>query len=148
MSGWHMWKIISHSDHPFNSYERKSKCFIYVHNQMRLIGFRMKILAASDTKSDCAIRCTWVLSLHLYRWEQCMYNRSPERDQKGHVKNLEELWHGQKWLHLFVDSEADHEQMGPISSSNESLDIALSIAHTWSPRQRNFRPSTHQNWPQ
>jgi len=36
----------------------------------------------------------------------------------------------QKWLHLFVDSEAYHEQMGPIPSSNGSLDIALSNAHT------------------
>jgi len=34
------------------------------------------------------------------------------------------------WLHLFVDSEAYHEQMGPIPSSNESLDKALSNAHT------------------
>jgi len=45
------------------------------------IPLGMKILAASDTESDYAIRCTWVLSLHLYRWEQCMYNKSPERDQ-------------------------------------------------------------------
>jgi len=30
----------------------------------------------------------------------------------------------------FVDSEAYHEQMGPIPSSNESLDIALSNVHT------------------
>jgi len=32
--------------------------------------------------------------------------------------------------YLFVDSEAYHEQMGPIPSTNESLDIALSNAHT------------------
>jgi len=37
---------------------------------------------------------------------------------------------GQKYLHLFLDSEAYHEQMGPIPSSNGSLDIALSNAHT------------------
>ena len=43
---------------------------------------------------------------------------------------LKGLWHGQKWLHLFVDSEAYHEQMGPIPSSNGSLDIALFNAHT------------------
>jgi len=30
----------------------------------------------------------------------------------------------------FVDSEAYHEQMGPIPSSNLSLDIALSNGHT------------------
>jgi len=42
---------------------------------------------------------------------------------------LEGLWHGQKWLHFFVDSEAYHEQMGPIPSSKESLGIALSNAH-------------------
>jgi len=35
-----------------------------------------------------------------------------------------------KLIHLFVDSEAYHEQMGPIPSSNGSLDIALSNAHT------------------
>jgi len=46
-----------------------------------LLGSCMKILAASDRESDCTIRCTWVLSLHLYRWEQWMYNRSPERDK-------------------------------------------------------------------
>jgi len=43
--------------------------------------FRTKILAASDMKSDNAIRCTLVLSLHLYGWEHYMYNESPERDQ-------------------------------------------------------------------
>ena len=43
---------------------------------------------------------------------------------------LKGLWHGQKWLHVFVESEAYHEQMGPIPSSNESLDIALSNVHT------------------
>jgi len=40
---------------------------------------------------------------------------------------------------LFVDSEAYHEQMGPISSSNASLDIALPNARTWSPRRRTFQ---------
>jgi len=44
-------------------------------------------------------------------------------------ENLEALWHGQRCLHLFVDSEAYQEQMGPIPSSNGSLDIALSNAH-------------------
>ena len=44
--------------------------------------------------------------------------------------DLKGLWHGQKWLHLFLDSEAYYEQMGPIPSSYESLDIALSNAHT------------------
>ena len=34
---------------------------------MRLIWFRVKIVAASDTGSDYAIYCAWVLSLHLYR---------------------------------------------------------------------------------
>jgi len=36
----------------------------------------------------------------------------------------------QKSLHLFVDSEAYHEQMGLIPASNGSLDIALFNAHT------------------
>jgi len=74
-------EIISQSDHSFNSYDQKSKRPIYVYHRMRLIRFRMKILASSDMESDSAMRCTWVLSLHLYRWEQCMYNRSPERVQ-------------------------------------------------------------------
>ena len=38
--------------------------------------------------------------------------------------------HHLKRLDLFVDSEAYHEQMGPIPSSNGSLDITLSNAHT------------------
>jgi len=60
-------EIISQADHPFSSYDRKSKCSIYGYYQMRLIRFRTKILAASDTESDYTIRCTWVLSLHLHR---------------------------------------------------------------------------------
>jgi len=52
-----------------------------------------------------------------------------QRFQSGMIY-LKELWHGRKWLHLFVDSEACHEQMGPIPSSNESLDIALFNSHT------------------
>jgi len=43
---------------------------------------------------------------------------------------LKGLSHSQKCLDLFSDSEAYHEQMGPIPSSNGSLDIALSNAHT------------------
>ena len=38
--------------------------------------------------------------------------------------------YGQKCPHLFSDSEAYYEQMGPIPSSNGSLDIALSNAIT------------------
>ena len=74
-------EIISQSDHSFCSYDQTSKCSIYVYHWMRLIKFSVKILTASDTESDYALRCTWVSSLHLYRWEQYMYNRSPERDQ-------------------------------------------------------------------
>jgi len=40
------------------------------------------------------------------------------------------LCRDQKRLHLFLDSEAYHDQMGPIPSSNGSLDIALSNTHT------------------
>jgi len=40
-------EIISQSDHSFNSYDQKSKCSIYVYHWMRLIRFRVKILAAS-----------------------------------------------------------------------------------------------------
>jgi len=60
-------EIISQSYHSFDSYDQKSKCSIYVYHWMRLIKFCMKILAASDTESDYAIHCTWVLSLHMYR---------------------------------------------------------------------------------
>ena len=47
---------------------------------------------------------------------------------------------------LFVDSEAYYEQMGPITSSNGSLDIALSNVHTFVGDVL-FRPSMHENWP-
>jgi len=40
---------------------------------------------------------------------------------------------------LFVDLEAYHEQMGPIPSSDGSLDIALSIVHTYIPQRRTFQ---------
>jgi len=60
-------EIISQADHPFNSYDQKSKCSIHLPYWMRLIRFHMKILPASDAESDYTIRCTWVLSLHLYR---------------------------------------------------------------------------------
>jgi len=73
-------EIISQSNHSFNSYDQKSNRSIHFYYWMRLIRFCMKILAAADTESDYAIRCAWV-SLHLYRWEQCLYNASPERVQ-------------------------------------------------------------------
>ena len=38
---------------------------------------------------------------------------------------------------MFLDSDAYHEQMGPIPSSNGNLDIALFNAHTYSPWRRN-----------
>ena len=47
----------------------------------------------------------------------------------SNAKPLKGLWHGQV-SSLLSDSEAYHEQMGPIPSSNGSLDIALSNAHT------------------
>jgi len=42
-----------------------------------------------------------------------------------HCKQLNGLCHGQKYFHLFSNSEAYHEQMGAILSSNGSLVIAL-----------------------
>jgi len=45
-------EIISQSDHSFNDHDQKFKCSIYVYHSMRLISFRMKILAASDMESD------------------------------------------------------------------------------------------------
>jgi len=38
-------------------------------------------------------------------------------------------------LHLFSDSEAHHEQMGPIPTSDKTL----SKVHTWSSRQHTFQ---------
>ena len=72
--------FLNQNEHSFKSYDRKSKCSIYVNHWMWLIRFRIKIFAASDTESDYAIHCSWVLSLHLSRWEQCMYNRYPVGD--------------------------------------------------------------------
>jgi len=46
------------------------------------------------------------------------------------VAGLQGLCHGQKYLPSFSVSEAYHEQMGGIPSSNGSSDIALSNAHT------------------
>jgi len=43
---------------------------------------------------------------------------------------LKGLCHGHKYLHLFSDSEAYHEQMGPKPISNGNLDVALSNEHT------------------
>jgi len=57
------------------------------------------------------------------------------------------LWHGQKWLHLFVDSEAYHEQMGSIPSSYGSLDLAYPMRILRALADVLFRLSTHQNWP-
>jgi len=41
-----------------------------------------------------------------------------------------QLRHANMCLYLFSDSEAYHEQMGLIPSSNGSLDMALSHTHT------------------
>jgi len=48
---------------------------------------------------------------------------------------------------LVSDSEAYHEQMGLLPSSNGSLDRALSNAHTLALGDALFRLPTHQNWP-
>ena len=48
---------------------------------MKHITLSVKIVADSEMESDYAIGSTWVLSLHLYRWEQRMFNGSSERDQ-------------------------------------------------------------------
>jgi len=52
---------------------------------------------------------------------------------------LKGLSHGQKCVHLFSDSEAYHEQMGSIHTSDESLDLALTNVHTKSLRQHTFQ---------
>jgi len=51
----------------------------------------------------------------------------------------ETLSHGQKCLRLFLYYEAYYEHMGLKSTSNGRLDIALSNAHTLSPRRRTFQ---------
>jgi len=60
-------------------------------------------------------------------WIVCFHVSSKVNDSDIPLKGL---CHGQKCLHLFSDSEAYHEQMGPIPCSNGSLDIALANAHT------------------
>jgi len=55
-------EIISQSDHPFQSYDQKFKCSIYVHYWMRPIRFRGKILAPSDIEFDCVMCRPWMFS--------------------------------------------------------------------------------------
>ena len=73
--------------------------------------------------SSCAAGVSWLFDSHL-----------PTRSYK-----FEGLTHGQRCRHLFSDSEAYHKQMGPIPSSNGSLEMVLSIVHTWSPRRHAFQ---------
>jgi len=53
-------EMISQSNHSFNIYDPH-----YVYHWMKPFRFCVEILAASDTESDDAIRCTWLLSLYL-----------------------------------------------------------------------------------
>jgi len=76
-------EIISLSDHLLKGYDKKFKCFIYVDHWMKYIRLRMKILAAFDVESDCAIRCTWVMSPNMYMLVKCMSNRYPVRDMRA-----------------------------------------------------------------
>jgi len=66
-------KIISQSDHPF---QMLLICLILG----EALRFRVKILAASDTESDCAIQYTWVVTPSV-QVRTAHENRSPERDQ-------------------------------------------------------------------
>ena len=50
---------------------------------------------------------------------------------------------GQKCIHLFLDSEAYHEQMG----SDGSLDMAYPMHTLEALSDALFRPSTQRNWP-
>ena len=56
---------------------------------------------------------------------------------------LKELCHGQKCLHLFLDSQAYHEQMGTIPSSHEAyiqpypMCILRALGDALSDRRRN-----------
>ena len=68
--------------------------------------------------------------------------RSPTTDRRWLMIKTG-LWHGQKWLHLFSDSEAYHQQMDPIPSSNGSYPMRILRALD----DVFFRSSTHQNWP-
>jgi len=75
LTGWHLW------NHFWIVPPTQKLVSIFVYPRMREIRFRRKILTASDTESGYAIRCTWVLSLYLYMWEQCMRNRYLLTDQ-------------------------------------------------------------------
>jgi len=52
-------EIICQADLPFNSFDQKSKCSIYVYHWMRLIWLCVKILAASDmdTRMNRKVTC-------------------------------------------------------------------------------------------
>ena len=75
--------------------------------------------AISFTLSCSSVRYNFAVSIK--KFNKCNDVTAPT--------SLKGLTHSQNYLHSFSDSEAYHEQMGPIASSNESLDIALSIAH-------------------
>ena len=68
----------------FKSYAQNSKSSMYIYyiyHWMRRIRFRVQILAASDTESDCTMRCTWLLSPNMYISAKYIYNRYSVRDQ-------------------------------------------------------------------
>ena len=79
--------------------------------------------------THCIVALRVISREHL--WSPDALQRACKTIQHGHdLTRLKGIWHGQTWLHLFVDSEAYYKQMGPIPSSNGSLDIALSNGHT------------------
>jgi len=97
-------------------------------------------IACRAYTSQCKPRQSFRLKLCITRnSHQPKYCQSVGLINMLYRDSLKGLYNGQKCLQLFSESEAYHEQMGPIPSSNESLDIAPSNLHTYSPRRRNFQ---------
>ena len=81
-------EIISQSDHPFNNYDQKSKCSIYVSHWMRHIRYHVKILAASDRNpitQYTALGCYHSTCTGENR--ACITGLQEEINIKGHVRN-------------------------------------------------------------
>jgi len=79
------------------------------------------------------------ICLHTAHWNLTTLLEKREGILKG-------LGDARMCLHFFVNSEAYHEQLGPLARSNGSLDRTLSNSHTYSHGDVLIRPSIQQSW--